>query len=183
MSIKKTLLMLTVNYILIFVWMFLYRMGFLTALIVFPLICLIVFFDTFLSVGNTSAILWCGNLLIANIVGILLNNYLYVRETGDMNTAILQCAVELPGVVLIIGIAAAISGHTAWKREKRRRTMDSVSGPEPVRNRDFGWAFSGGGSGFSDTSPDEDEEEPLEDTVYEEEDSEEEESRFRVIRK
>ncbi len=186
MSVKKTLFMLTLNYILIFAWMFLYRMGVFSALVIFPASMLIAFFDTVLSTGKNSAILWCGNLLIANIAGILLQAYIYVRETNDMDTAILRCAVEIPVAILIIGITAAISGHAAWKREKKRRIAGALAKAGKVPSGEGnGPAY---GYGMPRDSIDHWEEEDTDEDYpapdEEEDDTEDEgEAGFRVIKK
>ncbi len=182
MSIKKTLLMLSLNYILIFAWMFLYRLGFFSALVIFPASMLIAFFDTFLSEGRKSALIWCGNLLIANIAGILLQNFIYYRETLDIDTAVLRIAIEIPVAVLIIGITSAVSGHFARKKGKSRRgTAEIEEDRGSSYGRSFNSAFSGGrvmslSSGededFDDIEPDEDEGDIFE-----------EEPKFRVIKK
>lgn len=113
--------MLTVNYILIFAWIFLFDMGVMSALVIFPVTMGVAFFDTVMAEGRMSAYLWCGNLLIATVAGIFLQAYLYIRETSDSETAIIRAAVEVPVAVLIIGIVAVISGHEASKLHKRRR--------------------------------------------------------------
>ncbi|MCR4591049.1 MAG: hypothetical protein K5668_09545 [Lachnospiraceae bacterium] len=120
MSIRKTLLMLTLNYIIIFAWMFWFRLEVISALIIFPITMGIAFLDTFFAEGRLSAYLWCGNLLIASIVGILLQAYLYIRATGDSGTAFLRVIIEIPVAVLIIAIVALVSGHEAAKLQKRR---------------------------------------------------------------
>lgn len=126
MSIKKTLLMLTLNYIVIFAWMFWHRMGEISALIIFPITMGIAFLDTIFAEGRKSAYLWCGNLLIATVVGIFLQAYLYIRVTGDFQTGILRVMIEIPVAVLIIGIVALVSGHEAAKIRKRK--LNSISG-------------------------------------------------------
>ncbi len=183
MSIKKTLLMLTLNYILIFAWMFLYKAGLFSALVIFPASMLIAFFDTLLSTGKKSALIWCGNLLIANIAGILLQAYIYVRGTGDMDTAVLRCALEISVAILIIGITSAVSGHAAWKRERKRRALSTAANvqelPEERGDRDFHrFDASLQRPSFGE------EEDTYEDEDIEDDDIEEEEdSGFRVIKK
>lgn len=182
MSIKKTLLMLSLNYILIFAWMFLYRLGYFSALVIFPASMLIAFFDTYLAEGRKSALIWCGNLLIANIAGILLQNFIYYRETLDLDTAVLRSAIEIPVAILMIGITSAVSGHFARKKgRKRRGAEEAAEGRRFSGGSSFNEAFSGGrvmslSSGddddFDDTDPDEDEEDTFE-----------EEPKFRVIKK
>ena len=120
MTIRKTLLLLTLNYILIFAWMFLYRLAEMSALLIFPVTMGIAFLDTVFAEGRRSAYLWCGNLLIATIAGILLQAYLCIRATGDLEHAVLRAAVEIPAAVLIIGMIAVISGHEAAKLKKKR---------------------------------------------------------------
>jgi len=119
-TIRKTLLLLTLNYILIFAWMFLYRLAEMSALLIFPITMGIAFLDTVFAEGRRSAYLWCGNLLIATIAGILLQAYLCIRATGDLEHAVLRAAVEIPAAVLIIGMIAVISGHEAAKLKKKR---------------------------------------------------------------
>ncbi len=131
MSIRKTLLMLTLNYIIIFAWMFWFRLEVISALIIFPITMGIAFLDTFLAEGRLSAYLWCGNLLIASIAGILLQAFLYTRATGDSGTAFLRVAVEIPVAVLIIAIAALVSGHEA-ARLKRIRRAKNKGNTEPA---------------------------------------------------
>lgn len=135
--------MLTLNYILIFVWMFWFRMGVISALIIFPVTMLIAFFDTVLAEGRMSALIWCGNLLIATIIGIALQAYLYARYTLDTETAMLRAVVEITVAILIISVTAAISGREAAKlrksRKKRRSSTPPVigSGYTGIRNEDF----------------------------------------------
>ncbi len=188
MSIRKTLLMLTVNYILIFAWIFWYRMGVLSALIIFPLTMGAAFFDTVMAEGRMSAYLWCGNLLIATIAGILLQTYIIVRETGDIGSAFLRAAVEIPVAVLIIGIVAVISGYEAAKLKKKRRLTTAAPSSEDMDERySYGERSSFRSSmGFRDVPELEDDYDPDdydpddEDDLPEEEDDE---PKFRVIRK
>ena len=134
MSIRKTLLMLTLNYILIFVWMFWARLEVVSALIIFPVTMVVAFFDTILAEGRKSALLWCGNLLISTIVGIILQNYLYARYTRDTETAMLRAVVEITVAIFLISITAAISGGEAAKlRKSRKKKMNTV----PVRSTGF----------------------------------------------
>ncbi|MBQ9549402.1 MAG: hypothetical protein IJU87_01185 [Lachnospiraceae bacterium] len=199
MSIRKTLLLLTLNYILIFAWMFMYRLGEMSALLIFPITMGVAFLDTVFAEGRKSAYLWCGNLLIATIVGILLQAYLYIRATGDMERAVLRAAVEILAAVLIIGMIAVISGHEAAKLKKRRieKSMRSASYPGRAslfpdsedeenkgKEKGSGWGAGYGnmGSSFDDQSDEElyDEEDPDEDDEEEDEDNE---PTFRVIKK
>ncbi len=145
--------MLTLNYILIFVWMFWFRMGVLSALIIFPVTMLIAFFDTILAEGRKSAILWCGNLLISTIVGIILQNYLYARYTQDTETAMLRAVVEITVAILIIAVVAAISGNEAAKLKKSRNNNRNTA-PRQIG----GFSFSKGErSDYEDDDDDEDE--------------------------
>ncbi|MCR4589446.1 MAG: hypothetical protein K5668_01330, partial [Lachnospiraceae bacterium] len=137
MSIKKTLLMLTLNYILIFAWMYFFRLGEFSALILFPITMGIAFLDTVLSEGRMSAYIWCGNLLIATIAGLLLQAYLYVRETGDIDGAVIRLMVEIPVAIVIIAIAAIISGHEAAKLKRRRKSIVTVKEPEVPAEKNY----------------------------------------------
>ena len=121
MSIKKTLLMLTLNYIIIFAWMFWFRLGEISALIIFPITMGIAFLDTVFAEGRLSAYLWCFNLLIASIAGILLQAYLCVRNAESSEAVFSRVVIEIPVAILIIAIVALISGHEAARLEKRRR--------------------------------------------------------------
>ena len=126
MSVRKTLLMLTLNYILIFVWMFWARLGVLSALVIFPVTMVVAFFDTILAEGRKSAVLWCGNLLISTIVGIILQNYLYARYTRNTETAMLRAVVEITVAILIIAVTAAISGNEAARLRRIRRKKNNT---------------------------------------------------------
>ncbi len=185
MSVRKMLLMLTVNYILIFAWIFFFRFEETSALIIFPITMGVAFFDTVMAEGRLSAYLWCGNLLIATVTGIILQAYLIIRETGDRDGAYLRAAVEIPVAVLIIGVIAVISGHEAAKLKRRRQGRRVEA--QPSYDRGFsGGMRSTGGFRSSMTfpadaddgdlyDPDVDEEEILADL--------EEEPKFRVIKK
>lgn len=118
--------MLTLNYILIFVWMFWARLGVLSALVIFPVTMVVAFFDTILAEGRKSAVLWCGNLLISTIVGIILQNYLYARYTRNTETAMLRAVVEITVAILIIAVTAAISGNEAARIRKIRRNKNNT---------------------------------------------------------
>lgn len=184
MSVRKTLLMLTVNYILIFAWIFFFRLEETSALIIFPITMGVAFFDTVMAEGRLSAYLWCGNLLIATVTGIVLQAYVIIRETGDRDGAFLRAAVEIPAAVLIIGVIAVISGHEAAKLKRRRQGRT----PENLPSRDRG-SYEGirSNRGFrsSMTFPGDDYISDHDDPVDEEEilADLEEEPKFRVIKK
>lgn len=126
MSVRKTLLMLTLNYILIFVWMFWARLGVLSALVIFPVTMVVAFFDTILAEGRKSAVLWCGNLLISTIVGIILQNYIYARYTRNTEIAMLRAVVEITVAILIIAVTAAVSGNEAARLRKIRQNKNNT---------------------------------------------------------
>ena len=129
--------MLTLNYILIFVWMFWARLGVLSALVIFPVTMVVAFFDTILAEGRKSAVLWCGNLLISTIVGIILQNYLYARYTRNTETAMLRAVVEITVAILIIAVTAVISGNEAARLRKIRRNKNNTGS-----SQDRGFSFS-----------------------------------------
>ncbi len=129
--------MLTLNYIPIFAWMYFFRLGELSALILFPITMGIAFLDTVFSEGRMSAYLWCGNLLIATIAGLFLQSYLYVRETGDVDGAAVRLMFEIPVAIVIIAIVAIISGHEAAKLKRRRRSTVVLPELEPPKEKDY----------------------------------------------
>ena len=195
MTIRKTLFLLTLNYILIFAWMFLYRLEEMSALLIFPITMGIAFLDTVFSEGRKSAYLWCGNLLIATIAGILLQAYICIRATGDLDHAVLRAAIEIPAAVLIIGMIAVISGHEAAKLKKKRiekrmsiASYSGVSGgiAQGYGNDDneksvSGWGDRGGRFGQPQGSDTDDDDELLFDD--DDDDEEDNEPTFRVIKK
>jgi len=187
MSVKKTLLMLTLNYILIFVWMFWFRMGVLSALIILPVTMVIAFFDTVLAEGRLSALLWCGNLLIATIAGIVLQAYLYARYTYDTETAMLRAVVEITVAIIIISVTAAISGKEAARLRRIRarksnadRHTDDEDDEYPVRN-ERRRTMSLRSQEISDDEPDTDT--FADEDTFDEDMFDEDKPRFRVIKK
>ena len=178
--------MLTVNYILIFAWIFLFNLGEVSALVIFPITMGVAFFDTVMAEGRMSAYLWCGNLLIATVVGIFLQTYLYIRETSDTETAIIRAAIEVPIAVLIIGIVAVISGHEASKLRKRRKAGAGAVVVTDDEDDDDEKDFNPrGGFRSSMILHDDTEDEEDIDLTEEDEDPEEfeNEPKFRVIKK
>ena len=97
----------------------------------------VAFFDTILAEGRKSALLWCGNLLISTIVGIILQNYLYARYTRNTETAMLRAVVEITVAILIIAVTAAISGNEAARLRKIRRNKNNTGS-----SQDRGFSFS-----------------------------------------
>ena len=121
MSIKKTILMLFINYILIIVWLALFRLEVLSALVMLPLTILAITLNYLLLDGKNEVFFWCMNLLGSTIVGIALSTYMYVHYIGTGNFNLVYMIMEMLTFAAIILIAALVAGRMNAKRVKHKR--------------------------------------------------------------
>ena len=122
--------MLFINYILIIVWLALFRMGVLSALVMLPLTILAVTLDFLLLDGKKEVFFWCMNLLGATIVGIGLSSYMYVRYINPDTINLVYMAIEMMTFAAIIFISALIAGRMNAKRVRRRRAVYTDAAPD-----------------------------------------------------
>lgn len=121
MSTKKTILMLFINYILIIVWLALFRLGLLSVLIMLPLTMFAVALDFLLLEGKKQVFFWCMNLLGATVVGIVLSFYLYISYINPDRTGIAFMIIEILTFAAILVIAALVAGRMNARRLKNRK--------------------------------------------------------------
>ena len=131
MSIRKTLLLLTLNYICIFFWIFSYRAAIFSVLFLYPVTILIVTFDSLLLDSRKSIMFWCTNLMLATAIGIMLQTWLIGRYFGPVSIElIIRMFIEIAVASLMIYIAALIAGRMSEKaaptraRRRERRRME-----------------------------------------------------------
>lgn len=128
MSIKKTLLMLFINYILIIVWLMLFRMGVLSALVMLPLTILAITLNYLLLDGKKEVSFWCMNLLGATTVGIGLSTYMYARYINPAGVTYVYMIMEMLTFAAIIFISSMVAGRMNAKRVRHAR-------PKRVKHR------------------------------------------------
>ncbi len=144
MSIRKTLLLLTLNYICIFFWIFSYRAAIFSVLFLYPVTILIVTFDSLLLDSRKSVMFWCTNLILATAIGIMIQTWLIGRYFGPVSVAlIVRMFIEIGVASVMIYIAALIAGRMSEKaaparslrRERRRIERDT----RPLAQRGDGY--------------------------------------------
>ena len=123
MSIKKTLLMLFINYILIILWLALFRLGFLSALVMLPLIILAITLNYLLLNGREEVRFWCMNLLGSTLIGIGLSSYMYARYIDPDRLTYVYMVIEMATFTVIILISIMVAGRMNAKRVRRRRAL------------------------------------------------------------
>ena len=135
MSIKKTLLLLTLNYICIFFWIFTYRAAIFSVLFLYPVTILIVTFDSLLLDSRKSVLFWCTNLMLATTIGIMLQTWLIGRYFGPVSIElVIRMFIEIGVACLMIYIAALIAGRMSEKaaparaRRRERRRIEKEAG-------------------------------------------------------
>ncbi|MCR5527014.1 MAG: hypothetical protein K6F39_06495 [Lachnospiraceae bacterium] len=79
MSTRKMLILLIINYIPVYVWMFFFREGALALLLLLPVVMIIAFVDYFLVYGIKELKFAYVNLTAANGLGAVLHTYLFER--------------------------------------------------------------------------------------------------------
>ncbi len=136
MSIRKTLLLLTLNYICIFFWIFSYRAAIFSVLFLYPVTILIVTFDSLLLDSRKSIMFWCSNLMLATAIGIILQTWLIGRYFGPVSIAlIIRMFIEIGAASVMIYIAALIAGRMSEKaaparaRRRERRRIERDTSP------------------------------------------------------
>ncbi len=120
MSTKKTILMLFINYILIIVWLALFRLGLLSVLVMLPLTMFAVALDFLLLEGKKQVFFWCMNLLGATVVGIVLSFYLYMNYINPDRAGIAFMIIEILTFAAILVIAGLIAGRMNARRIKNK---------------------------------------------------------------
>lgn len=133
MSIRKTLLMLTINYIEIIIWLILFQMGAFEALVLFPVDMIAVAFNYILLNGKKEVRFWCMNLLGANLLGIGLSTYMRIMYLPPDEMNIFIMIFEMVTITLILIVATIISGRMNQKKVNRlNRNMSRVSDDESI---------------------------------------------------
>ncbi len=113
--------MLFINYILIIVWLALFRLGLLSALVMLPLTVLAITLNYLLLEGKKEVSFWCMNLLGATIVGIGLSSYMYARYIDPDRLTYVYMVIEMATFAVIILISSMVAGRMNVKRVRRRR--------------------------------------------------------------
>ncbi|SKB46715.1 hypothetical protein SAMN06296386_10194 [Lachnospiraceae bacterium] len=141
MSIRKTLLLLTLNYICIFFWIFSYRAALFSVLFLFPVTILIVTFNSLLLDDRKSIMFWCLNLMLATTVGIMIQTWLVWKYFGPWGIwFFIRMVIEIIVSCVFIYIAAVIAGGMSEKaaparrrrRERRRLRRERVRDKSPL---------------------------------------------------
>lgn len=79
MSTQKMLLILIINYIPVYVWMFFFREGALALLLLLPVVMIIAFVDYYLVYGIKELRFAYINLAVADCLGVVLQTYLFEK--------------------------------------------------------------------------------------------------------
>ncbi|MCR5627195.1 MAG: hypothetical protein K6F99_07745 [Lachnospiraceae bacterium] len=136
MSIRKTLLMLTINYIEVIIWLILFQMGAFEALVLFPVDMFAVAFNYILLNGKKEVRFWCMNLLAANLLGIGLSTYMRIMYLPPDRMNMFIMIFEMVTITVILIIASVISGRMNQKKVNRlnrqKRRMPDVEGDSDI---------------------------------------------------
>ena len=119
MSTIRTLVLLAINYVPIFLWMFFFRMGLKSFFILLPVILFCILMNALISLGRRSAYLWCVHLFIASVIGILLQNYLYLRFVDPDAQLVLLCFGEIFSLAVIILLGGLAAGGVSGARLRK----------------------------------------------------------------
>ena len=129
--------MLFINYILIIVWLALFRLGLLSVLVMLPLTILAITLNFLLLDGRKEVSFWCMNLLGSTIVGIGLSSYMYARYIDPDRLVYVYMVMEMATFAVIILISSMVAGRMNAKRVRRRRSVSrSVYRGEITQSRD-----------------------------------------------
>ena len=121
MSIRKTILLLNVNYIpVVFFWMASFNQGPFALLIMLPVSILCLTANYLLSEGRRSAFLWCLNLIAAEALGIALHNYLFLNFSGGNEFGIWNAVFEFLVMLLVLLPGAFLVARLNEKRYRRQ---------------------------------------------------------------
>ena len=115
--------MLFINYILIILWLALFRLGFLSALVMLPLIILAITLNYLLLNGREEVRFWCMNLLGSTLIGIGLSSYMYARYIDPDRLTYVYMVIEMTTFTVIIFISTMVAGRMNAKRVRRRRAL------------------------------------------------------------
>ncbi len=127
MSIRKTLALLTINYVCIFFWIFSYRQELLSVLFLFPVTILAVSVNSILLDDRKGIFFWCTNLMAAEAVGIACHSYLIFRDNVNRTFSLfIHAMIELVGAAVVIYVAAFIASLFSEKAAPDRRKRREV---------------------------------------------------------
>ena len=111
MSTLRTLVLLAINYLPIFLWMALFRQGPLSVLMLFPVVLICGALDVMLTHDKKGLLFWAINLIVSCSVGAALQAYLIIRYVDSGLYNILAMLLEIFLFSLLILIAAKLTGR------------------------------------------------------------------------
>ncbi|MBQ9504154.1 MAG: hypothetical protein IJU93_04010, partial [Lachnospiraceae bacterium] len=131
MSTAKTLLLLSINYIPLIIWMLLFRLGMLSLLVMLPVTVLCITMDYLLLEGGRAVRFWILNLSGSTVAGIVLSTYLYLRYVNGDRNNLLYALIGLLCCIAILVLGSFIASRMNEKKMRRRRREERLM---PIRN-------------------------------------------------